>query len=563
MSSTAVTSEAAPRSDDRKDDWWRSAVIYQVYPRSFADADGDGIGDLDGIRSRLPYLTRLGVDALWLSPFYVSPQADAGYDVADYTDVDPVFGDLAAFDALLAATHAAGLRLIVDLVPNHSSDEHPWFTDAIAAGPGSPERDRYLIRDGRGADGELPPNNWRSLFGGPAWERLPATEGDPRGGQWYLHLFDAKQPDFNWSNPDVVAFFDSVLRFWLDRGVDGFRVDVAHSLVKDTDLPDVDHDAQAIDREAHGGGDRGPMWDQDGVHDIYRHWHEVLLEYGSDRILVAEAWVSPVERMARYVREDEMQQAFNFPFMLAGWNAPRLRTIISDSLAANDAVGATTTWVLSNHDCVRHSSRFGLSDPTAWPNGISAADEQPDAALGLRRARAATLLTLALPGSTYLYQGEELGLPDHTSLPAEVRQDPNFARTGGLEIGRDGCRVPLPWTADAPGYGFGPTGASWLPQPEAFRELAADTQEHDPSSTLTLYRNALAVRRTRDLGEGAIEWSATPATVLDFRNGDIRVVANVGATPFTVGVGEVLIASTPGAVVDGELAADATVWLRA
>ena len=560
MTSTIVTPEASPRSNDTGDGWWRSAVIYQVYPRSFADANGDGIGDLDGIRERIPYLSRLGVDALWLSPFYVSPQADAGYDVADYTDVDPVFGSLADFDALLAATHHAGLRMIVDLVPNHSSDEHPWFVEAIAAAPGSPERDRYLIRDGRGEHGELPPNNWRSLFGGPAWDRLPDVDG--HGGQWYLHLFDAKQPDFNWANAEVVAFFDSVLRFWLDRGVDGFRVDVAHSLVKDGDLPDVDHAAHAIDRETHGGGDRGPMWDQDGVHDIYRHWHEVLGEYGGDRILVAEAWVSPVERMARYVREDEMQQAFNFPFMLAGWNAARLRKIIADSLAANDAVGATTTWVLSNHDCVRHSSRFGLADPTGWPNGIAADDEQPDAALGLRRARAATLLTLALPGSTYLYQGEELGLPDHTALPAAARQDPNFVRTGGLEIGRDGCRVPLPWTADAPAFGFGPTGASWLPQPEEFRELAADRQEHDPHSTLSLYRDALTLRRAEALGAGTIDWADAATDVLDFRNGGIRVVANVGASAVAV-TGDVLLASSPGAVSAGFLAADTTVWLRA
>ncbi|MBK4347306.1 glycoside hydrolase family 13 protein [Lacisediminihabitans changchengi] len=560
MSSTTTTPAASSRASDDHGDWWRSAVIYQVYPRSFADANGDGIGDLDGIRSRLPYLSALGVDAVWLSPFYVSPQADAGYDVADYTDVDPVFGTLADFDALLAATHDAGLRMIVDLVPNHSSDEHPWFVEAVAAAPGSPERDRYVIRDGRGVDGELPPNNWRSLFGGPAWDRLPDVDG--RGGQWYLHLFDAKQPDFNWSNRDVVAFFDSVLRFWLDRGVDGFRVDVAHSLVKDDDLPDVDYDARAIERESQGGGDRGPMWDQEGVHDIYRHWHEVLSEYGNDRILVAEAWVSPAERSARYVRADEMQQAFNFPFMLAGWDAPRLRKIIVDSLLANDAVGATTTWVLSNHDCVRHASRFGLTDPTSWPIGISADNEQPDDALGLRRARAATLLTLGLPGSTYLFQGEELGLPDHTALPAEVRQDPNFTRTGGLEIGRDGCRVPLPWTADAPGFGFGPTGATWLPQPDVFRELAADVQQHDPASTLSMYREAIALRRTEGLGAGTISWSPSPATVLDFRNGDIRIVANIGADPVAVGASEALISSTPDAIVDGMLAPDSTVWLR-
>ena len=328
----------------KPDDWWRSAVIYQIYPRSFADGNGDGIGDLIGIRHRLEYLRELGVDAIWLSPFYVSPQADAGYDVADYRNVDPVFGTLDDFDRMLADAHALGFRVLVDMVPNHTSSAHAWFIEALAAAPGSRERDRYLFREGTGPNGELPPNNWQSIFGGPAWTRVP-------DGQWYLHLFDTSQPDLNWDNPEVAAEFESVLRFWLDRGVDGFRVDVAHGLVKVTGLPDTDGTADLLA----GGSNVGPMWDQEGVHAIYRDWNAVLREYGSDRILVAEAWVSPTSRLSRYVRADEMQQAFNFEFMTTGWNALGLRKTIDAALADNGSVGATTTWVLSNHDVVRHS----------------------------------------------------------------------------------------------------------------------------------------------------------------------------------------------------------------
>jgi alpha-glucosidase len=546
-----------PPNDQRGtgSEWWRSAVIYQVYPRSFADSNGDGVGDIPGITAHLPHLVSLGVDAVWLSPFYVSPHADAGYDVADYCDVDPLFGTLADFDEFLRTAHSAGLHVIVDLVPNHSSDEHPWFAEALAAAPGSPARDRYIFRDGKGPNGDEAPNNWESVFGGPAWEHVV---GDSGPEQWYLHLFDVKQPDFNWGSNDVVEFFDGVLRFWLDRGVDGFRVDVAHSLVKADLLPDSVVSAKTLE----GAGNTGPMWDQEGVHDIYRHWHRVVSEYEGDRMLVAEAWVAPADRMARYVRPDEMQQAFNFPYMLAGWDAERLRHVIDDSIRANDAVGAPTTWVLSNHDSVRHTSRFGLTDPSPWPRGISAADEQPDARRGLDRARAATLLTLALPGSAYLYQGEELGLPEHTELPASSRQDPSFARTEGEEIGRDGCRVPLPWIADAPAYGFGPNANSWLPQPDSFRALAVDRQVDSPASTLSLYKAALAARTQRRLGDGAVDWVASDPTVLDFRTSGIRVVINLGteATPLPAG-STVLLTSNPDAPVTGVLEVDTAVWL--
>ncbi|GEA83837.1 alpha-amylase [Cellulomonas sp. A375-1] len=564
-------------------EWWRHAVIYQVYPRSFADGSGDGIGDLPGITSRLEHLAELGVDAVWLSPFYRSPQADAGYDVADYRDVDPLFGTLADFDALLARAHGLGLRVIVDLVPNHTSDEHAWFVEALADGPGSAARERYLFREGRGENGEQPPNNWQSIFGGPAWTRVP-------DGQWYLHLFDSRQPDLDWEHPQVRAEFEDVLRFWLDRGVDGFRIDVAHGMVKAEGLPDWDGHVSMIEGseaafeaaehalhdhapsaggrvdEVTGSGNQGPMFDQEGVHEIYRAWHRVLAEYDGDRALVAEAWVEPLSRLARYVRPDEMHQAFNFAFLATLWHAPSLRDVITASYTASDSVGAPTTWVLSNHDVVRHASRLGLATPGSRPNGIGADDEQPDEELGLRRARCASLLMLGLPGSAYLYQGEELGLPDHTTLPDDVRQDPAFFRTLGAELGRDGCRVPLPWAAAEPGFGFSPTGETWLPQPQSFARYAADVQRGVPGSTYETYRTALRVRRAESLGSGGLTWLPSGADVLDFVNRDVRVVANLGDGPVVLAAGtRVLLASGPLATDDAGallVGADTTVWVR-
>ena len=433
-------------------------MVYQVYPRSFADSDGDGIGDLPGITGRLGALAELGVDAVWLSPFYKSPQADAGYDVADYRDVDPVFGSLADFDALLERAHELGLKVIVDLVPNHSSDEHVWFKAALAAAPGSPERARYIFRDGRGENGELPPNNWVSCFRGPAWTRTTNPDGTP--GQWYLHLFDTKQPDWDWENPEVrdgVPGDPEVLagprrrrlpgrrRAFADQGTRACRTSTAGRTTAPTSTP------RATSRPARCGT-------RTGVHEIYQTWRALLDTYATDRILVAEAWVQPLSRLARYVREDEMHQAFNFDYLETEWDAAALRGTIDTSMAANQLVGAPTTWVMSNHDVVRHASRLGLEPGTPRPNGIRADDVQPDHRLGLRRARASTLLMLGLPGSAYLYQGEELGLPDHTSLDDDLRQDPTWWRSEYTEAGRDGCRVPLPWESDAPGLGFGPTG---------------------------------------------------------------------------------------------------------
>ncbi|MFJ9934540.1 glycoside hydrolase family 13 protein [Streptomyces virginiae] len=577
--STAVgLASAYSNATTASGDWWRDAVIYQVYVRSFADSDGDGIGDLRGVRSRLPHLARLGVDAVWLTPFYVSPQADGGYDVADYRAVDPLFGDLADADELVRAAHELGLRVIVDVVPNHTSEQHPWFRAALAAEPGA--RERYLFRRGRGADGSLPPNDWESIFGGPAWTRVA-------DGEWYLHLFAPEQPDLDWTHPEVTAEFDSVLRFWLDLGVDGFRIDVAHGMVKADGLPDIGRGAQATLI----GAEPLPFFDQDGVHEIHRSWRRLLDSYEGARIGVAEAWAPSSERLALYVRPDELHQAFNFRFLNCPWDPAAMRTVIDESLSATTAVGAPTTWVLSNHDVVRHVTRYG-----GGPRGLA-------------RARAAAMLMLSLPGSAYLYQGEELGLPEVSDLPPASRQDPAFrrgrrqqipvpagapapgpgpaapgiiaprpgepptrpqaaasnrpeAQTGAgpqAETGagagpdlltapeaegqdglRDGCRVPIPWAGAEPPYGFGPAG-SWLPQPPEWAGLSVAAQTGDPHSTLELYRAALELRRAMP-GLGApgagpspdpsgMRWLPSPDGVLLFTRPGFACTLNTRPEP--------------------------------
>ncbi len=575
-----------PYSFRMTSEWWRTAAIYQIYPRSFADANGDGMGDLAGITSRIGDLHELGIDAIWLSPFYTSPQRDAGYDVADYCDVDPLFGTLADFDDMVAEAHARDIRVIVDLVPNHSSDRHVWFQAALAAAPGSAERARYLFRDGRGTAGELPPNNWESVFGGPAWTRISEADGTP--GQWYLHLFDSSQPDFDWTNEEVREEFRRTLRFWLDRGVDGFRVDVAHGMIKADGLPDytppaeggsmggaggvtVEHDTVGADATgvalepqiSDENGDSAPYWAQDGVHEIYRDWRALLDEYPGERILAAEAWVDPLTRVAKWVRPDEMHQAFNFAYLETPWEAVALRTVIDASLDAFGAVGAPSTWVLSNHDVVRHATRLSVTEVNPQGHGLGPrSNGLPEYAPGLRRARAATALMLALPGSAYLYQGEELGLPEVIHLPDDARQDPTWFRTNHERYGRDGCRVPLPWVAAAPSYGFGPSDASWLPQPAQWAELARDQQRGVAGSTLSMYRDALALRREHGLPSGSLEWlSGYPAEVVAFRNGDVVVVANTGTEPVELPAGDVLLSST--ALDDHALPADTTAWLRA
>lgn len=548
---TASTYVSAPGTE-----WWRTAVIYQIYPRSFADGNGDGIGDLAGITARLESLRDLGVDAIWLSPFFTSPQNDAGYDVADYCDVDPIFGTLDDFDIMLSRAHALGIRVIVDLVPNHSSDQHAWFQAALAAAPGSAERARYMFRDGTGPDGAAPPNNWESVFGGPAWTRVTEADGTP--GQWYLHLFDSSQPDFDWTNPEVWDEFRRVLRFWLDRGVDGFRVDVAHGLIKDQDLPDF---SVVEGSDSMGAASvASPYWGRDEVHEVYRDWHRVLAEYDGDRALCAEAWLPTIEQTALWVRPDEMHQAFNFHFLSADWQPEQLRSVIDDSLRAYAAVGAPSTWVLSNHDVVRHASRLALIGEHPQGYGVGPnTPGKPDPATGLRRARAASTLMLALPGSAYIYQGEELGLPEAMELPDEARQDPTWARTNGERYGRDGCRVPIPWAADAPAFGFNDTGESWLPQPAEWAAFARDAEADDPDSTLTLYRTLIAERRERGLGTGTFEWDDRfgPGT-LAFRRGELGVMANFGEAAVDLGDVRVIASSEP--LTGSRVPQDVTVW---
>ncbi|WP_183154360.1 glycoside hydrolase family 13 protein [Streptomyces shenzhenensis] len=544
----------------RNPDWWRQAVIYQVYPRSFADADGDGLGDIRGITERLTHLSALGVDALWLSPFYPSELADGGYDVADYRDIDPRLGTLDDFDAMVAEAHRLGLKVIVDIVPNHTSHQHPWFQEALRAGPGSAARDRYVFRPGRGAHGELPPTDWQSVFGGSAWRRV--ADGD-----WYLHLFAPQQPDLDWDNEDVRADFRTTLRFWSDRGVDGFRIDVAHALAKDLteplrDVGDIGATGErALERVPPGSH---PYWDRDEVHEIYRDWRKIFDAYTPPRTAVAEAWV-PGPRRALYARPDELGQAFNFEYLEAPWDADELRRVITDSLATARAAGASATWVLSNHDVIRHASRLMLppgTDDNAW---LLSGGQAPavDAAAGLRRARAAALLMLALPGSSYVYQGEELGLPEVADLPAAVLQDPVWEQTGQLRKGRDGCRVPLPWTTTGPSYGFGP-GAAWLPQPAAFAGYAVEAQAGTAGSTLELYRTALRLRRKLLDGE-TLSWAPdVPPGVLHFaRSEGWRCVANLSGAPVPLPPGEILLTSGPLSENATVLPPDTTAWLGA
>ncbi|MFF8031500.1 glycoside hydrolase family 13 protein [Streptomyces sp. NPDC016626] len=548
--------DATPDLSSRNPDWWRQAVVYQVYPRSFADADGDGLGDLRGITRRLTHLAALGVDALWLSPFYPSELADGGYDVADPRDVDPRLGTLDDFAALVREAHRLGLKVIVDIVPNHTSHQHVWFQEALRAGPGSPARDRYVFRDGRGPGGELPPTDWQSVFGGSAWQRVP-------DGQWYLHLFAAEQPDLDWGHQDVRDDFRTTLRFWADRGVDGFRIDVAHALAKDLDEPLRDLGAPERSRESaltEFAPGTHPFYDRDEVHEIYRDWRKILDAYSPPRTAVAEAWV-PGARRALYARPDELGQAFNFEYLQAPWDAGELRQVITGSLADARAAGASATWVLSNHDVVRHASRLMLppdTDGNAWLlSGGHAPAVDPEA--GLRRARAATLLMLALPGSAYLYQGEELGLPEVADLPTEVLQDPIWEQTGHVRKGRDGCRVPLPWTTTGPSYGFGPGGA-WLPQPPRFAAYAVEAQDGVEGSTLELYRTALRLRRKLLDGETLTWAEEAPAGVLQFDRGDgWRCVANLSSGPVSLPAGEVLLTSAP--LEDGRLGPDTTAWL--
>ena len=555
MDQALVTHLAQPGSQ-----WWRSGVIYQIYPRSFADSNGDGLGDLKGITSKLDSLATLGIDAIWLSPFYSSPQKDGGYDVSDYIAVDPIFGTLSDFDNLLEKSHALGIRLMIDLVPNHSSDQHEWFKRALASKPGSPERAFYHFKDGLGENGELPPNNWVSMFGGPAWTRV--TESDGKPGQWFVHLFDSSQPDLNWANPEVQLEFEKILKFWLDRGVDGFRVDQPHAMAKAEGLPD-----HPYIKEAGAGFIEGrenpPMWFQDEVHEIFRKWRKILESYPGDRAMCGEAYVYPLSLMAKWVRSDEFHQTFNFRFLDAGWDPKKLFDAINESFEAFDGVGAPSTWVLNNHDVIRHASRFGGDYGRATASdGIGSGQPQPDPVLGLQIAKGATLFMLGLPGASYLYQGEELGLPEHTTLENRYRQDPTFVRTNGARVGRDGCRIPLPWEPEGDSSGFSESGKSWLPQPESYKELARSIQEKNPESTLSFYKAALDLRKQLGLGEGSFNWLAGhqgPDT-LGYENSDVKVLYNFGKQPVDLSNFEILISSEP--LSGKQLATNQCVWVK-
>jgi len=540
--------------------WWRQAVVYQIYPRSFSDSDGDGRGDIRGIIDRVDYLADLGIDAVWLSPFYPSALADGGYDVADYRDVDPRLGTLADMDELIAALHARGIRMVVDIVPNHTSNLHAWFQEALTAGRGSTARDRYIFRDGGGENGSEPPTDWVSMFGGPAWTRV-------EDGQWYLHLFAPEQPDLNWANRDVHDDFITTLRFWSDLGVDGFRIDVAHGLAKDLTEPLrswADLSSLPTDTGDH------PLFDRDEVHEIYAEWREVFNSYDPPRTAVAEAWVDS-SRIPLYARPESLGQAFNFDLLEADFDATQFRRIVTDNLALSARSGSSSTWVLSNHDVVRHATRYGLPNPlrtggwrpderhgAAWLLS-GGTDPVLDRDRGERRARAATLFILGLPGSTYLYQGEELGLHEVAEIPADQRQDPTFFRTGGAEIGRDGCRVPLPWTSEGTSLGFGSSG-SHLPQPEWFAAHSVEAESHSKDSTLGMYRHALALRHILQSAE-QLEWIETGRDdVLHFiRPNGWQVITNFGTEAYAFNDVPALITSSPSPL--GIVPGETTAWL--
>jgi alpha-glucosidase len=534
--------------------WWRSAVIYQIYIRSFADGNGDGTGDLAGVRSRLGYLRDLGVDALWFTPWYPSPLADGGYDVENYFGIHPSFGDLAEAEALIREALELGIRTIIDIVPNHISDQHPWFKSALASPPGSPERERFWFRPGRGTNGDEMPNHWVSNFQGDTWTRTTNPDGTP--GEWYLHLFTPEQPDLNWNHPDVRTLHEDVLRFWFDRGVAGVRIDSAALLIKDPELPEVPENVSP---------GQHPNVDRDEVHDVYRSWRAIADSYAGTRVLVGEVWMPDTDRFAKYLRSDEMHTAFNFDFMARPWNAAELRESIDSMLAAHAPVGAPSTWVLSNHDVTRPVTRYGRED-TSFAFSTKRFNTPTDLNLGMRRARAAALLSAALPGSLYVYQGDELGLPEAEDIPAELRQDPMYFRSDGVDPGRDGCRVPMPWSGTTPPYGFTPAGATsapWLPQPTDWAHLTVEAEAADSGSMLSLYRTALSIRRSHPaLGDGAMTWIESAPDILAFSRGlGFVSVTNLSGVPVDLPrYTRLLLTSTP--LEGGLLPTDSTAWLR-
>jgi alpha-glucosidase len=515
--------------------WWADALFYQVYPRSFADSSGDGVGDIDGVAAQLDYLDRLGVNSIWFSPIMVSPMADHGYDVSDPRDIDPLFGSLAALERLIAAAHQRGIKITMDLVPNHTSSEHPWFHEALAAQPDSAARDRYIFRDGRGPGGAEPPNNWQSVFGGPSWTRVVEPNGEP--GQWYLHLFDVEQPDLNWDNPEVFDDLEKTLRFWLERGVDGFRIDVAHGMAKPPGLPDTD-----VEMRPRMLSDGDPRFNHPNVHAIHRNIRRVMNDY-PEGVTIGEVWVFDNASWAEYVRADELHLGFNFRLVRAEFDAAAIHDAIENTLVAAALENATPTWTLENHDVVRAPTRYGGGD------------------VGLDRARAMALLTLALPGAVFLYNGQELGLPN-VELPDEALRDPTWERSGHTVRGRDGCRIPIPWRGDAPPFGFSTSADSWLPIPPEWESLTVEKQLLNADSTLSFFQRALEIRRSHVgfTGDG-IEWLEAPRDTLAFARGDdgLRCVLNAGKQPIPLPDGEPILTSAP--LLDGKLPANAAAWL--
>jgi alpha-glucosidase len=494
--------------------WWKEATIYQIYPRSFFDSNGDGEGDLAGITANLDYVKKLGVDAIWLSPFYTSPNKDGGYDVSNPRDVDPRFGNLDDARKLIDKAHELGLRVLADIVPNHFSDQHEWFQAALNSAPGSEERSRFHFYDPQ-PDG-TPPNNWISLFGGPSWTQTS-------DGQYYLHLFDTSQPDLNWNNPQVHEDFEKTLRFWIELGIDGFRIDVAHGLVKEDVLknhPDPQGLSNALRLDVAMDTEKRnellvsvPYFDRQGVHEIYRKWRKIFDSYPNREIMaVAEAWVHPPINATRYVRADELHQVFNFDLLTAEFNDQVLYEVIQRSITLNATVDALPTWALSNHDSPRVASRIG--------------DQE---------SRALALFVFGLPGSTYVFAGQELGLPDG-ELADSDRQDPSFFRTNGEVKGRDGARVPLPWKGESTPFGF-TSGTPWLPISQSWRSLTVEEEENDPKSTLHLYRTALTFRKQYLSSKGEISWLNSPdhgaksENLLSYNRGPVTVILNLSDAP--------------------------------
>ena len=512
--------------------WWRGAVFYEVYIRSFADSNDDGIGDLAGITSKLDYLKGLGVDAIWITPFYPSPQKDHGYDVADYYGVNPEYGTLADFAELIDRAHHLGLKVLVDLVPNHTSDQHAWFQAALS-GPKDPHRARYYFADAK-PDGS-PPNNWESAFSGSAWSQ------EKRSGQWYLHLFAPEQPDLNWWNPAVPKEFERIVKFWLDKGADGYRIDVASALFKRKDMADRPMIKDPLTGRP-APDSKFTIIDQPEVHDVYRAWRRILNKYQPARVLVGE--IFEPSRQRRYILPDQLDMAF--ALVRAPWNASLWKRSIEVDRHASPGPIAAPSWTQSNHDLIRHVTRLG------------------GGAIGRARARAALVLLLGLPGQVFLYQGEELGL-EEVLVPEQERQDPFWIRSKGKQVGRDGCRVPLPWHRGRRNAGFS-KAAPWLPMPAGWDSLAVDAQEGSADSMLAFYKRMLALRRNLvEVLPNRLTWRPAPEGVLVYERGPLSVAVNFLARPVEIPApGLLLIGSHPRVRHSGgtlRLPANSGAWL--